>query len=114
MSTIIRPDALQPLAVGCGRCLATDKVVADGLPVRFMYREAPMFADDSGWRFLSGTESDEYMENPRHQRAHELSLVANCDPSIVPYLDAPVGAAFQRPKGAAAFEDAGDWAPDED
>jgi hypothetical protein len=97
-----------------GRCLATDKIVADGQPVRFMYREEPMFAGDSGWRFLAGTETDAYMEDPRHQRAHDLTVVLRLDPTVAPLLDAPVGAAFQKPQPGAPFEDAGDWAPDED
>ncbi|MDT7838972.1 DUF2185 domain-containing protein [Aquabacterium sp. OR-4] len=104
---------LEPTAAA-DRCLATDKIVADGQPVRFMYREAPMFAGDSGWRFLAGTETDAYMEDPGHQRVHALTRVMELDPTVAPLLDSPVGAAFQRPERGAPFEDAGDWTPDED
>ena len=114
MSTLPHPDAPSPVLASTGRCLATDKVVVDRQPVRFMYREAPMFADDSGWRFLAGNESDEYMENPKHQRAHDLAVVASHDPSIVPHLGAAVGAAFQKPVAGGPFEAAGDWEADED
>jgi hypothetical protein len=50
---------------------------------------------DSGWRFLSGYESDEYMN----------------DPDIVPFLDAPIGSAFERPNGAGEFVEVHDFTP---
>ncbi len=107
-------DALQPLATGLGTCIATDKITVAGLPVRFMYREDPIGKDDSGWRFLAGTESDAYMENAHNQGAYDVNYVANCDPSIIPLLSAPMGSAFQKPDADGAFEAAGDWEPDED
>jgi len=54
------------------------------------------------------------MENPKHQRAHDLAVVASHDPSIVPHLGAAVGAAFQKPVAGGPFEAAGDWEADED
>jgi hypothetical protein len=36
----------------------------DGRPVGFIYREAPDATHDSGWPFLSGSESQEYLEAP--------------------------------------------------
>lgn len=44
-----------------GGCMAPDKITVDGEPVDFMYRVEPNFERDSGWRFLSGTEDQEYV-----------------------------------------------------
>lgn len=107
-------DQIRPLATGLGTCIATDKVTVHGLPVRFMYREDPIGASDSGWRFLSGLESDAYMENAHNQGAHDVNILANCDPSIIPFLNAPVGSAFEKAEGEGDFQPAGDWEPDED
>lgn len=52
---------------GCGRqmggCFASDRITVDGARVGYMYREAPDFPKDSGWRLLAGDESDEYMDD---------------------------------------------------
>lgn len=107
-------DLIKPLATNLGTCIATDKIAVQGLPVRFMYREAPLNATDSGWRFLSGLESDAYMENANNQGAYDVNLIANIDPTILPHLSAPVDAAFEKTQEGGAFQEAGDWEPDED
>lgn len=110
----LSPDQLKPLAAGLGTCIATDKIAVQGLPVRFMYREAPVNATDTGWRFLSGLESDAYMENANNQGAYDVNLIANIDPSVIPHLQAEIGAAFEKASGEGDFQEAGDWEPDED
>jgi hypothetical protein len=96
-------EEIKPLVTGLGTCIATDKITVAGFPVRFMYREDPIGATDSGWRFLSGLESDAYMEKAGNQGAHEVNMIANCDPSILPFLDSPVGSAFEKLDEASEF-----------
>lgn len=48
------------LSTALGRCIAAKTVTENGEPVGFMYREAAVFDNDSGWRFFSGNETDEY------------------------------------------------------
>lgn len=110
----IPADQIKPLATDLGTGIATIKITLDGLPVRFMYREDPVGPSDSGWRFLSGLESDAYMENANNQGAYDVNLIANCDPSIIPFLSAPIGAAFEKMEEGGDFQEAGDWEPDED
>lgn len=105
---------IKPLATGLGTCIATAKITVQHLPVRFMYREHPISATDSGWRFLAGVETDAYMENAGNQGAVDVNVVANIDPSIIPLLASPVGAAFEKVETGGAFQEAGDWEPDED
>lgn len=106
-------DQLQPLATGYGACIASDKITVDGQPVRFMYREEAVHEDDSGWRFFSGTESDAYMEDSANHAFYDCNTIANCDRSIAPYLDAPVGSVFEKPPGATEFERAADLDPED-
>lgn len=108
-------EELRPLVADSGTCIATDRITVEGLPVRFMYREDPIGRNDTGWRFLSGLETDAYMEKAGNQGQHELNFLANCDPSILPHLGAPIGSAFQKAEDPAApFEEVKDWEPDED
>lgn len=92
----LRPDQLEPIATGHGVGLATDKIVVDGEQVGFMYREAPNAANDSGWRFLSGSETEDYLNQPKNLGYYDVNLIANCDRDIVQHLGAPVGVAFER------------------
>jgi hypothetical protein len=107
-------DQIQPLVTDMGNCLATDHVTVKGKPVRFMYREEPWNADDSGWRFLSGNESDDEMEDPTNHGLYPVNTIANLDPSVIPLLQQPVGCAFEKTKGAEAFVPVQPWPPEDD
>lgn len=89
-------DEITPVANGYGSCIATDQITVEGWPVGFMYREQPDNCIDSGWRFMSGFESDEYMNNPENHAAYDVNTIANYDPSIIPFLDAPIGSAYEK------------------
>lgn len=87
---------IKPLAEGHGGCFATDMITVEGQKVGYMYREKPDFPEDSGWRFFSGKESDEYLEDVNHTTIYDVNTIANYDPGIIPLLDSPVGSAFER------------------
>ena len=84
------------MAEGHGACFATDMITCDGMPVRFMYREAPDNDIDSGWRFTAGMESDDYMDDPENSAIYEVNTIANYDPDIIPFLELPPGTAVER------------------
>jgi hypothetical protein len=68
-----------------------------------MYRERAKNELDSGWRFLAGDESDDYMRDASKHGVYDVNTIANYDPSVTPYLDAPEGAAFVRDEESSAF-----------
>ena len=84
------------LVFGFGSCFATDRITVDGCLVGYMYREEPDDKFDSGWRFFSGTESQDYLENPKNLGIYNVNTIANYDPAITPYLDAPAGTELVR------------------
>lgn len=102
---------IKPLATGRGGCIATDRITVDGYPVRFMYREAPDNRVDSGWRFMSGFEDDAYMDAPNNHGVYDINTIANYDPSIIPFLDAPVGSVFEKRPESEQFVAVHDWKP---
>jgi hypothetical protein len=89
-------DGIQDLAYGYGACFATDHITVDGKKVGYMYREEPDRPEDSGWRFFSGEESQEYVDDLENTAIYDVNTIANYDPSIIPYLDSPPGSAFGR------------------
>jgi hypothetical protein len=92
----IPADQIKPLAEGHGACLATDMITCDGHKVGYMYREEPFFENDSGWRFFSGRETEEYADNPDNTAIYEVNTIANYDPAIIPLLNSPTNTAFER------------------
>ena len=97
-----------------GGCIATNKITKEGLPVRFMYRTAPHNELDSGWHFMSGFESDEYMNHASNHGIYELNTIANYDNSIIPHLDTPANCAFEKTPGKNKFSQIFDYDfPDE-
>ncbi|CAD74647.1 conserved hypothetical protein [Rhodopirellula baltica SH 1] len=89
-------DAIRPLAVNRGACIATDMITVDGLKVGYMYREDAINDVDSGWRFFSGTETQEYVDDATNSAFYDINTIANYDPDIIDWLGAPIGAAFER------------------
>ncbi|MEX0876598.1 MAG: DUF2185 domain-containing protein [Phycisphaerales bacterium] len=100
----IPAEHIRSIIPALGGCIATDKIVVDGLPVGFMQRDPPRNDMDSGWGFMSGYESDEYMNDAKNHGIYDVNTIANYDPSIVPFLHAPVGSAFGRKTPGAVFE----------
>lgn len=100
---LLRADQIKPLAEGRGGCYASDMITVGGYKVGYMYREEPDLDVDSGWRFMSGHESQEYVDNPANLAMYDVNTIANYDPDIIPLLGAPFGSAFERVDGSGPF-----------
>ena len=86
-----------------GYVLAPKQIVEKKMPVGFMYRETPDNSQDSGWRFFSGTESDEYVNDPDNIGIYDVHTIIKIDPSVKPYLSNRAGSAFERSENGKSF-----------
>jgi hypothetical protein len=100
----IKGENIKQLIQSIGGCMATDKITVNGELVDFMYREQPDFDSDSGWRFLSGTETQDYANNADNWAIYDTNTIANYDKSIISYLDLPIGTELERIKGTNKFK----------
>jgi hypothetical protein len=92
----LSPEEIAPIVTGAGRCLATDRIVIDGCPVGYMYRETPLNEQDSGWRFFAGDEDEHYMAQNEHHGVYDVNTIVNYDPLILAFIDLPIGSALER------------------
>jgi hypothetical protein len=92
----IPKEKLKQLIAPIGSCIASDMITVDGLPIGFMYREEKMDSIDSGWRFFSGLEGDEYINDPKNLMMYDVNTIANYDPYIIPYLKLKIGSELER------------------
>lgn len=99
----------QALSAALDRCIAAKTVSEQGAPVGFLYREAPVFENDSGWRFFSGDESDEYAANPDNFAVCSVSEIAKSNPDIAALLSKSEGAWELNEDGV--FQAVADWQP---
>lgn len=93
---VFDPNAKEPLAKGRGGCIVTDRIAVEGRRIGLMRRSTPLNRRDSGWQFFAGNESPAYLADTDKSSVFDLNTLANFDPAIVPYLDAPIGCAFAR------------------
>jgi hypothetical protein len=91
--------------------LVSKKIVDEGKPVRFMYREAADRDEDSGWRMFSGLESEAYNEDASNIAIVPLSQFARIDKRVDKLLDEPVGSVFERKNANDDFVRVTDWTP---
>ncbi len=90
------PATLPDHSIYSRLCFATNMIMEDGQHVAYMYREEPDSDDDSGWRFFSGHESQEYVDDPSNTQVYPIALVAQSTPDIVPLLLSAAGSQFER------------------
>ncbi|PZF74959.1 DUF2185 domain-containing protein [Taibaiella soli] len=79
-----------------GGCVATDRITVDGNRVGYMCRTEPINDLDSGWQFLAGDESQEYVDVADNSGVYDVNTIANYDPEIIPFLHFPIGSEFER------------------
>lgn len=85
------------------RAFVTHRILEEGSPIGFLYREASDEAMDSGWRFTAGDESDEYMNDAGNCSYVSLGTVLNRDDSVLHLLDEPEGSSFGRDPESGQF-----------
>jgi hypothetical protein len=100
---ILQPEDIKDIIPPMGFCMVSNMITMDGMKVGFMYRENVIDHNDSGWRFLSGTETQEYADDPATSKIMEVNTVANYDPAIIPYLKTKPDSALERVGGTDEF-----------
>jgi len=94
---------IRQLIPNIGACFATDRITVEGCKVGFMYREKPDDDVDSGWRFMAGDESQEYMDEAGNHGIYSVNTICNYDPDIIPLVDSPIGSSFIRDPETGQF-----------
>lgn len=103
----IKPEDLKQIIKDERGCLATDKITVEGMKVGFMYRDRPDedIENDSGWRFFSGTEEQDWVDDINNSEILSINTIANYDPAILPYLKSKVGSEWERIEGTDKFRE---------
>lgn len=95
----LKAEQIKQIIPAYGHCMATDEITVQGKKVGYMYRQNPRDKGDSGWVFLSGLESQEYLDNASNLAIYDVNTIANYDGDIIPLLDSVVGSQYERKGG---------------
>ncbi len=85
-------------------CRVSGKITFEGMKIGFMYREEPDNSSDSGWRFLSGTETQQYINDENNSQIIDIDQIVKLDSSVLPYLERPFGTEMERIEGTDNFQ----------
>ena len=88
-----------------GYALTTDRVLVDGMPINYMYRQHPDNKQDSGWRFFSGDESEDYLDNPENIEIMNVNTIAHFDKTIIPFLESDFETAYAKDENGDFYEE---------
>lgn len=100
----LKSNEIRQLISPMGGCIATDAITVEGEKIKFMYRDTPHNKLDSGWQFFSGTETQEYLDNPKNSAVYDVNTIANYDAAIITYLNLPIGTELERVDGTDFFK----------
>jgi hypothetical protein len=97
-------DKIRELVPAMGGAFATDRIMADGAKIGYMYREAADRPEDSGWRFFAGDESQEYINDLTKTGIYSVNTIANYDTDIIQYLNTAAPCAFEKVQGQQKYD----------
>jgi len=95
-----------------GQAAFCSTLVIEGQRPRWVYRSEAINESDSGWRFIEGNESDEWLNESGHCVMQHLGHL----PTRWPELDGPlrderVRSAWRWDEARAAYVEVKDWTP---
>lgn len=88
-------------------CLASSLILNEKpMPIRFFYREQPQHENDTGFRFYSGLESDDFLLTDDAALVAPLDCMVRLDESIKEFLESSsIGSVWEKQPGK------NDWVP---
>lgn len=82
-------------------CLASSLILNERpMPIRFFYKESPQHENDTGFRFYSGLESDDFLMSAEAALVAPIDSMVRIDESIEKLLlSSEVGSVWERLPG---------------
>ncbi|MCG7532327.1 DUF2185 domain-containing protein [Psychrobium sp. MM17-31] len=79
-----------------GYVIVSNEIIQQGKRIVYFYREQPINNDDSGWRFFSGEENQEYVDNPDNFAMYNATSIVDVAPEVAEFLSLPYPAEVER------------------
>ncbi len=73
-----------------GGCIISKHLLNSQGDFKWCFREKSVNSVDTGWRFLSDIDTDEYLNNPDNLSVCNIKTMIQIEPAILSILDLPV------------------------
>ncbi len=81
--------------INAGACIVSKNILSGKSKLKWLFREESIESPDSGWRFFSETDDDDYVNDPNNLVVCDYNTVAEIEPAIIPTYVFPVGSDLQ-------------------
>ena len=78
-----------------GRCVVSNAVLDGSAPLKWMVRDEPRRAEDTGWRLFSAVDTEDDLRDPDKLSVVDFNDVCNVEPALVGIWGFPVGSDLQ-------------------
>ena len=85
------------------RCIVSNQIIKDNMPIGYIYREPPSEERDLGWHIMTGKETKEYLDDDNNFQYIAIGVVLNKDDGFIHLLNEPVGSEFRRDEITGTF-----------
>lgn len=72
-------------------CIVSNNILSGKGELKWCFRESPVNNMDSGWRFLSCKDTDEYLADANNSSVCSLGTVVQIEPAVLSIINSPVG-----------------------
>ena len=86
-----------------GYVIISSEVILYRKAIGYFYREEPEEDADSGWRFFSGDESQDFADDAENFMMYNASTIVEFDPAVACHLGEPFPVAFERNSETGEF-----------
>lgn len=86
-----------------GYVVVSNEIMLLRKPIGYFYREETDDKEDSGWRFFSGQETEDYMGDPKNFALYNASTIVEIDSSVTEFLAIDPPVAFERDEVSGRF-----------
>jgi len=74
-----------------GGCIVSKNIIEKKGELKWCIREKGLDDLDTGWRFLSSIDTDEYLNDPKNMCVYNYDTIVEIEPAILLIYDLPVG-----------------------
>lgn len=86
LKTLSNNDSAMPSG-----CIVSNNLLSEKGELKWCFRETSINNMDSGWRFLSDIDTDEYLADANNSSVCDLDTVIQIEPAILTIINLPVG-----------------------
>ncbi|MBF7075000.1 DUF2185 domain-containing protein [Glaciecola sp. MH2013] len=87
-----------------GFVVISNEIIKLKKSIGYFYREEPESPDDSGWRFFSGDESQDFADDENNFLLYNVSTIVDIEPDVIQYLSLDYPVEVERNHISGKFE----------